>query len=58
MDISMSDKCLSKGKFRTVLYYDTKDNIANCTQYGSILCRWLYAINKTIVYMECCYDVS
>ena len=26
MYIAMSDKCWSKGKYRTVLYYDTKDN--------------------------------
>ena len=34
MDIAMSDKCRSKGKYRTVLYYDTKDNIAHYTHYG------------------------
>ena len=34
MDITMSDKCWSKGNYRTMLYYDTKDNIAHCTCYG------------------------
>ena len=45
MDTAMSDESWSKGKYRTVLCFNSKENI--CTHYGTPFCfelRWLHAI--------------
>ena len=52
MGIAMSGTSVDQSeKYRTVLYYDTKDNIAHCAHYGKYSTslgfdlRWLYTIS-------------